>query len=132
MGDAELKELTALLAMLLDNAALQEKIASSEKRCENLEQNLTTAHQNTELLRKQSTNTTIQAFDPSNARVFQETECDCPMSNQAACFHCPQNMIHSLPQINPPLTADSPPGNCLSCPSVQSSSPPIILLYAGG
>ena len=89
------------------NAALQEQVKSSEKRSDGLEQHLSTANSNIDLLRKQ-TQAPLHAFNHTNARVFQETLCDCPPTSQDVCFHRPQNRIPSLPRVSATLTADTP------------------------
>ena len=103
------KGLSAQVNTLSDaNAALNEQIKASEKRSESLEQHLSTANSNIDQLKKQ-TQAPLRAFNHTDARVFQETRCDCPPASQETCFHRPPNRLASLPRIRATLTADTPP-----------------------
>ena len=103
------EDLTTKVANLSDsNVTLQGKITSAETRNVELEQHLTTSNTNIDLLRRQI-QAPLLAFDPLNARVFQETHCGCPPNKLEVCFHRPPNKIPSLPRIGATLTAETPP-----------------------
>ena len=103
------EDLTTKVANLTDsNADLQEKITSAETRNVELEQHLSTSNTNIDMLRRQI-QAPLLAFDPLNARVFQETHCGCPPNKLEVCFHRPPNKIPSLPRISGTLTAETPP-----------------------
>ena len=104
------KGLSAQVKTLSDaNSALNEQIKASEKRSESLEQHLSTANSNIDQLKQKTTQAPLRAFNHNDARVFQETRCDCPQTSQETCFHRPPNRLTSLPRIRATLMADTPP-----------------------
>ena len=95
----QVKGLSAQVNTLSDsNTALKEQIKASERRSEGLEQHLSTANASIDQLKK-TTQAPLRAFNHTDARVFQETRCDCPPTSQETCFHRPPNRLTSLPRI---------------------------------
>ena len=104
------KGLSAQVKTLSDaNSALNEQVKASDKRSDSLEQHLSTANSNIDQLKQKTTQAPLRAFNHNDARVFQETRCDCPQTSQETCFHRPPNRLASLPRIRATLTADTPP-----------------------